>query len=156
LGTDLSIRYTFKDAFFVGGNFSYIDMRSLTRYVTGTQQESKNYKERVPAIPYMYGNGEAGLTLRDVFVKGTVLDIHYMMNYVQKFSYEWNVYQNAELDIPTQFSHDLFVSYNFGKKSEFTVSAECTNIFNARLYDNFKMQKPGRAFAIKFGYSFMK
>ena len=49
----------------------------------------------------MYGNGEAGLTLRDVFVKGTVLDIHYMMNYVQKFSYEWNVYQNAELDIPT-------------------------------------------------------
>lgn len=115
LGTDLSIRYTFKDAFFVGGNFSYIDMRSLTRYVTGTQQESKNYKERVPAIPYMYGNGEAGLTLRDVFVKGTVLDIHYMMNYVQKFSYEWNVYQNAELDIPTQFSHDLFVSYNFGK-----------------------------------------
>lgn len=104
----------------------------------------------------MYGNGEAGLTLRNVFVKGTVLDIHYMMNYVQKFSYEWNVYQNAELDIPTQFSHDLFVSYNFGKKSEFTVSAECTNIFNARLYDNFKMQKPGRAFAIKFGYSFMK
>ena len=54
----------------MGGNFSYIDMRSLTRYVTGTQQESKNYKERVPAIPYMYGNGEAGLTLRDVFVKG--------------------------------------------------------------------------------------
>ena len=63
---------------------------------------------------------------------------------------------NEGVDIPTQFSHDLFVSYNFGKKSEFTVSAECTNIFNARLYDNFKMQKPGRAFAIKFGYSFMK
>ena len=35
LGTDLSIRYTFKDAFFVGGNFSYIDMRSLTRYGDG-------------------------------------------------------------------------------------------------------------------------
>ena len=104
----------------------------------------------------MYGNGEAGLTLRNVFMKGATLDIHYMMNYIQKFSYEWNVYQNEEYDIPTQFSHDLFVSYNFGKKSEFTVSAECTNIFDARLYDNFKMQKPGRAFAVKFGYSFMK
>ena len=48
------------------------------------------------------------------------------------------------------------MSYNFGRKSEFTVSAECTNIFNARLYDNFKMQKPGRAFAVKFGYNFLK
>ena len=156
LGTDWGIRYTWKDIFFIGGNFSYIDMRSLTKYVTGTQQESKNYKERIPAIPYMYGNGEAGLTLRNVFMKGATLDIHYMMNYIQKFSYEWNVYQNEDYDIPTQFSHDLFVSYNFGKKSEFTVSAECTNIFDARLYDNFKMQKPGRAFAVKFGYSFMK
>ena len=31
------------------------------------------------AIPYMYGNGEAGLTLRDVFVKGTVLEIHCLL-----------------------------------------------------------------------------
>ena len=121
----------------------------MTRYVTGTQRESKNYKERIPAIPYMYGNAEAGITLRDVFLKGATLDIHYMMNYIRQFSYEWNTYNNPELDVPTQFSHDLFVSYNFGRKSEFTVSA-------ARLYDNFKMQKPGRAFAVKFGYNFIK
>lgn len=156
LGGDFGIRYTFADLFFIGGNFSYIDMRSMTRYVTGTHRESKNYKERIPAIPYMYGNGEAGITLRNVFLKGATLDIHYMMNYIQEFSYEWNTYNNPELDVPTQFSHDLFVSYNFGKRSEFTLSAECTNIFNARLYDNFKMQKQGRAFAIKFGYNFIK
>ena len=156
LGGDFGIRYAFADLFFIGGNFSYIDMRSMTRYVTGTQRESKNYKERIPAIPYMYGNAEAGITLRDVFLKGATLDIHYMMNYIRQFSYEWNTYNNPELDVPTQFSHDLFVSYNFGRKSEFTVSAECTNIFNARLYDNFKMQKPGRAFAVKFGYNFIK
>ena len=156
LGCDFAVRYTFGDLFFVGGNFSYIDMRSMTKYVTGTHRESKNYKERIPAIPYMYGNGEAGITLRDIFLKGSMLDIHYIMSYIQKFSYEWNTYNNPELDVPTQFSHDLFVSYNFGKKSEFTVSAECTNIFNARLYDNYKMQKPGRAFAVKFGYNFTK
>ena len=48
------------------------------------------------------------------------------------------------------------MSYNFGKKQEFTVSAECTNMADARLYDNYKMQKPGRAFAIKVGYTFSK
>ena len=131
-------------------------MRSMTKYVSDTQRESKNYKERIPAIPYMYGNGEAGVMFRDLFMKGSLLDIHYMMSYVHDFSYEWNSYNNEELNVPTQLSHDLFVSYNFGKKSEFTVSAECTNIFDARLYDNFKMQKPGRAFAVKFSYNFSK
>lgn len=155
-GGDFGIRYTFKERFFIGGNFSYIDMRSMTKYVSDTQRESKNYKERIPAIPYMYGNGEAGVMFRDLFMKGSLLDIHYMMSYVHDFSYEWNSYNNEELNVPTQLSHDLFVSYNFGKKSEFTVSAECTNIFDARLYDNFKMQKPGRAFAVKFSYNFSK
>ena len=95
--------------------------------MAGTQRESKNYKQRIPAIPYMYGNGEAGVTLRNFLRQGTTLDIHYMMNYIHAFSYEWNAYHNPELEVPTQFSHDLFVSYNFGKQSEFTVSAECTN-----------------------------
>lgn len=104
----------------------------------------------------MYGNGEAGVTLRDLFIKGSVLDIQYMVGYIHKFSYEWNTYNNPELEVPTQLSHDLFVSYNFGKKQEFTVSAECTNMADARLYDNYKMQKPGRAFAIKVGYTFSK
>ena len=156
LGGDFGVRYTYRNCFFVGGNFSYIDMRSMTRYVAGTQRESKNYKQRIPAIPYMYGNGEACVTLRNFLRQGTTLDIHYMMNYIHAFSYEWNAYHNPELEVPTQFSHVIFVSYNFGKQSEFTVSAECTNLLDARLYDNFKMQKPGRAFAIKFGYNFTK
>ena len=156
LGGDLGVRYTFRDMFFAGCNFSYIDMRSMTKYVAGTQRVSKNYKKRIPAIPYMYGNGEAGITLRDLFIKGSVLDIQYMVGYIHKFSYEWNTYNNPELEVPTQLSHDLFVSYNFGKKQEFTVSAECTNMADARLYDNYKMQKPGRAFAIKVDYTFSK
>lgn len=76
-----------------------------------------------------------------------------MMNYIRQFSYEWNTYNNPELDVPTQFSHDLFVSYNFGRKSEFTVSVECTNIFNRPPVRQLQDAKPGeRAFAVKFGY----
>ena len=156
LGGDFGIRYTFKDLFFIGGNFSYIDMRSMTKYVAGTQRISRNYKERIPAIPYMYSNGEAGFTLHNLFIKGSILNIHYMMSYIHSFSYEWNTYNNSDLIVPTQFSHDIFINYNFGKRQEFTVAAECTNLTDARLYDNFKMQKPRRAFAIKLGYNFSK
>ena len=156
LGTDFSFRYTYGDLLYLGGNISYIDMRSLTKYVTGTERLSNNYLQRVPAIPFLYGNADAGITLHDLAGKGITLDLRYMMSYIQKFSYEWNAYQNPELDVPTQFAHDFYVSCNFGKRREFTLSAECTNLFDARLYDNFRMQKPGRAFAIKFAYRFWK
>ena len=152
----MSLRYTYNGMLFVGANFSYFDMRSMMKYKTGTQSLSLNYKERIPAMPYMYGNAEAGVSLNDVVVKGTLLDIHYMMSYVHEFNYEWNTYNNSELEVPTQISHDINISYSFGRQREFTVSAECRNIFDERLYDNFKMQKPGRSFAFKVAYNFNK
>ena len=156
IGGDMSLRYTYNGMLFVGANFSYFDMRSMMKYKTGTQSLSLNYKERIPAMPYMYGNAEAGVSLNDVVVKGTLLDIHYMMSYVHEFNYEWNTYNNSELEVPTQISHDINISYSFGRQREFTVSAECRNIFDERLYDNFKMQKPGRSFAFKVAYNFNK
>lgn len=156
LGGDFGVRYTYKDCFFAGGNFSYFDMRSMTRYNVGTEVESLNYKERIPAIPYMYGNAETGFTFRNVVLKGSTLDIRYMMSYVHEFNYEWDTYNNDELKVPAQLSHDIYISYNFGKKKEFTVSAECLNLLDERLYDNYKMQKPGRSFSFKVGYNFSK
>ena len=156
IGGDFGLRYAYKGLVYAGANFSYFDMRSMMRYKPGTQTESLNYKERIPAMPYMYGNGEAGLTLRDLLMKRSVLDIHYMLSYVHEFNYEWNTYNNDKLRVPSQWSHDLVVSYTFGKKQDYMVALECMNMFDARLYDNFKMQKPGRSFAVKVAYNFNK
>ena len=154
-GADFGVRYTFRDLFFVGGNFSYIDMRNMSRYKAGTQSESTVYKDRMPNQPYMYGNADAGVSLRDIFFKGTLLDIHYMLNYIHEFDYDWESY-NGDIVIPRQVSHDIYVTYNFGKRREFTFTAECRNLLDERLYDNFRMQKPGRSFAFKIGYNFSK
>ena len=94
--------------------------------------------------------------LQEGLSQNTVLDIRYMCTYVHRFNYEWNTYHNDELEVPSQLSHDLFVNCTFGKRQEFTVAAECTNLSDERLYDNFKMQKPGRAFALKVAYRFTK
>ena len=32
----------------------------------------------------------------------------------------------------------------------YSVSLECTNLTNEKLYDNYRLQKPGRAFNVKF------
>lgn len=148
-GIDAGLRYAYRDLFFVGGNLTYIDMRNMERSVAGT-----TYKDRMPNEPWLYGNAEAGVTLRDLLLKGSVLDIHYMMNYVHDFTYDWSNYGGDV--VPTQVSHDLFLSYNFGRNNAWTLSAECHNIFDERLYDNYNLEKPGRSFALKIGYSFNK
>lgn len=47
--------------------------------------------------------------------------------------------------VPDQFAHDVTVSYGIGD-GRYTFSFECRNISDARLYDNFSLQKAGRAF----------
>lgn len=155
LGADFGLRYSFRDLIHLGGNFCYYDMRNMTRYKSGTNVESTIYRDRIPNQPYMYGNAEAGVTLRDVALKGSMLDIQYALNYIHEFYLDWPSY-NGDSTVPMQLSHDIFVSYNFGKTHNFTVSLECRNIFNEALYDNFNLQKPGRSFGIKIGYNFSK
>lgn len=152
IGFDMGCRYTFKKRFFVGANFSYFDMRNMTKFKPGTHVESTIYKDRIPNQPYMYGNADAGCTFTNIFTKNDNLDIHYMMNYIHKFYFDWPSYGGA--NIPSQFSHDLYISYTFGKKHNLCCSAECTNIFDEQLYDHYNVQKPGRAFALKLSYNF--
>ena len=47
--------------------------------------------------------------------------------------------------VPTQFSHNIAVSYSVND-GKYNVSFECQNIANEKLYDNFSLQKAGRAF----------
>lgn len=154
VGMDVETRYTYKDLFFVGGNFSYFNMRNMTRYKSGTTVESTIYKDRIPNQPWMYGNAEAGASIRNVGKKGTLLDIHYMMSYVHEFYFDWPSYNGKR--IPRQFSHDIYLSYSMEGKHAFTVGVECRNLLDEELFDNYNLQKPGRSFAVKVSYNFSK
>lgn len=51
--------------------------------------------------------------------------------------------------VPEQFSHNLSLSYTM-KNGRYNVSFECLNFTDAQLFDNFSLQKAGRAFYGKF------
>jgi hypothetical protein len=38
------------------------------------------------------------------------------------------------------------------KNGKYNISVECRNLTNETAYDNFRLQKPGRAFFTKFRY----
>lgn len=154
IGADVDLRYRFRDVFYVGGNFSWFDMRNMSRYKPGTNVESTIYKDRIPNQPYMYGNADAGVNVRNLFRKGSLLNVHYMFNYIHKFYFDWPGYNGRS--IPTQLTHDILVSCSFGGRHDFTVSLEARNILDERLFDNYNLQKPGRSFSVKLTYDFSR
>ena len=50
--------------------------------------------------------------------------------------------------VPTQFSHNLSLSYSL-RQGRYNFSIECRNLTDAKLYDNFSLQKAGRAYYAK-------
>lgn len=151
LGGDVTVRYFYKNRLSLGGNFSYQDMRDREHY-TALDAESVTYGNRVPNLPYLFGNANASYNFRNVLGRGNVLTVGYTMQYVHKFFRSWEG-EGAKLYIPQQVSYDASVSYSL-KGGRYNLSAEVRNLTDALLYDNYSLQKPGRSFAVKVRYFF--
>lgn len=147
-GFNVSLRYSWSRWLSVGGTFSNLDVRNRERYVAGgTMQESVTYGARIPNQPYMFANADVTFTWKDCIWKGNDLTITYDNSYVHSFPLYWeNVgAASSKQYVPTQFSHNLSISYSI-KNGMLNFSLECVNLTDEKLYDNFSLQKAGRAF----------
>lgn len=146
-GYNLSIRYGFADWISVGGNFTQMNVRDNVKTVTsGSNQESLTYKARIPNLPYQFANTDVTFYWRNLGKKGNMLTVTYDNLYMHSFPlYSEAVGSETEFVVPTQFSHNLTFSYGIGN-GRYNLSFECRNFTNEKLYDNFSLQKAGRAF----------
>lgn len=108
------------------------------------------YNKQVPNEPFFTVNGNVQYRLNDVFQKRSNLNLYYNAGYVAPFRTIWM--ESEWFTTPTQFAHDLGASYRF-PSGKLVASFDCKNILNAELYDNFGVQKPGRAFYFKLNYT---
>ncbi|MGY5353724.1 TonB-dependent receptor domain-containing protein [Wenyingzhuangia sp. IMCC45467] len=155
-GIEADLSYTYNHNLTVGANVSYQDLRNNTKYDEGQTIVSVAYKQRLPNQPFLYGNANAGYTFKKLWNKNDQLNIGYNMLYVYDFYLYWPGFGDPELgkyDVPSQLSHDLNFIYTYNPKLQFTL--ECRNITDNILYDNFSLQKPGRAFYGKIRYTFL-
>ena len=152
-GVDAAVHYIYKDIFTIGGNYSMQNMRNREPY-NANGALSVTFNNRVPNLPYAFGNMDASYTLKHVFGKYNKLTIGYDMRYVHRFYRSWSG-DGAKLYVPEQYSHDANLTYSiYGGR--YNISIEANNFTNSLLYDNYSLQKPGRNFAIKFRYSWSK
>lgn len=147
-GFNVSLRYSYSRWFNVGGTFNQLDARDKEKKrAEGSGQNSLVYGQRMPNQPYMYANFDVNFYWHDLFVKGNVLTVGWDSYYQHAFPLYWEKMgdSSTKIRVPEQFSHNLSVGYSI-KNGRYNVSFECRNLTDAKLYDNFSLQKAGRAF----------
>jgi len=116
-------------------------------------REYDYYNKQLPNEPYFTINGMAKYSFHNLIQKQSALNVFYNFGFVDSFHTTW--LELEDLQVTRQFIQDVGVSYLFPNK-QFVVSLDAKNIFDKQAYDNFAVQKPGRAFYIKLNYSINK
>ncbi|MGX5817643.1 TonB-dependent receptor plug domain-containing protein [Chitinophaga lutea] len=156
-GGEAEVRYSWKNMLAAGVNFTYQNIRNQRKYEPGITGVSPLYKDRIPNIPYMYGNADASLFLHDVGAKGNTLSVGYNLLYVHPFYLYWPSRGGSEDKYTTeaQLAHDANIVYAL-RNGRYNIALECRNLTDDQLFDNFSLQKPGRSFTVKLRYFFSK
>lgn len=158
IGVDAEARYYFQNKAMVGGTLTYMDLRNREklRDAQSTVQDA-TYNNRMPNTPYLFGNLDGAYYFHDLWGKGNVLSLNYTFNFVGEFYLLWESQgsRNTKATLDRQLYHDFLVTYSINNGT-YNISLEGLNLTNARLYDNFSLQKPGRSFNVKLRYYFNK
>ena len=146
-GFNLSVRYSYGRWVSAGGNFTLMNARDDMKTAAGSTAPNLSYRQRMPNLPYMFADLDATFSWHGLGGRGNVLSLTYDTQYTHSFSYYTSNIGTSNRDyiVPTQICHNLTLSYGI-RRGRYTLSLECRNLSDARLYDNFSLQKAGRAF----------
>lgn len=144
-GAELQLMYKLDEKWTFNSNVS-------RQFVLNNDTESAQYQDHLPNTPYFFGNLGVNFNINPKDEKRN-LSCYYNFNYVHEFFLAYESVANAAEKniIPEQMVQDIGVTLS-SKKNNYDLSIECTNLFNATAYDNFNIQKSGRAVYAKLRY----
>lgn len=150
-GFDLELGYEYNRKLMASFNLSLFNARYNLQYDSHGIEYSY-YGDRLRNAPYFTSNTNVEYDFGAVFQKKSKLKLNYNFAYVHKFFRNWESIGGAgKATIPTQMIHDVGATYSFpDEKLTFSVNAK--NLFDAQAFDNWALQKPGRAIYAKLTY----
>ncbi|MFD0795642.1 TonB-dependent receptor domain-containing protein [Mucilaginibacter litoreus] len=161
-GVEGEIRYSWKRLIYASVNATYQNIVDSTQFLKSSNlsgtivTKNQNYGYRLPNIPYLFGNFNLGAQIPDVGAKNNRLGINYSLNVVQNYYLTPNQLGAGNDDeIPRQIAHNVSADYSL-RNGKYNVSLECRNLTDNLLYDNFRLQKPGRSVWLKLRYFITK
>ncbi len=162
VGAEAEIRYGWNNRLFATVNATYQHITDRTEFLvsenlTGvTRTPNLNFGYRIPNMPYFFGNANLGARFEPLGNDRDVLNVNYNINFVERYYLTPNQLGLNNTDIiPRQVSHDITADMAFGQ-GKYVIAAECRNLLNSELFDNYLLQKPGRSFFLKLRYFITK
>jgi outer membrane cobalamin receptor len=149
-GLDGEIRYNWAGKLHAAVNASYDDSRDMREF-TQSGERSVTYRNRTPNRPWTYCNAELSYTFHNVFQDDDRLRLSTDYQWVHWFYLTWEAFGSASSKsrVPTQHITNASLLYSW-HSGRYNVSLECSNLLDALAFDNYMLQKPGRAFFLKF------
>lgn len=154
----------------LSGNLTYNEFR-FKGSNAGIANNDHFINARVSNMPFYFGNATASYRFKSLFHKNDGLQAYWSYTYVHQFyldfmekQYEpdgflglWGkskVYTNRVIPVQQIHSAGLVWTMDFQNFRILAISAEINNIFDAAIYNTFKMQSAGRSFSVKASYEF--
>ena len=153
-GLEGELRYNWDKLLQVAGNISWQDARNRQRYLDNGQPNAV-FNNRVPNRPWLFASGQirydAVTLVSRLLPRTSHLYIGADYQWVHWFFLSWEAYGNksTKARIPEKNIFGANITYSW-QKERYSLSLDCQNLFDATVYDNYKLQKPGRTLFAKF------
>ncbi len=108
--------------------------------------------DRIPNTPYFFANGSAEYQLPDVLKKQDNLSFFWNVRYVHGFFVGWESagLRQFKAEVPNQTVHAAGLTHRMSiAKLQTALTLEVQNLTDAKVFDLFGVQRPGRAFFLK-------
>lgn len=152
-GVEGELRYRWRSRLSAVANLSWQDARDRHRFKSDGKP-SVTYNNHVPNRPWLFASAQARYKMDGGWLpRGASLDIGADYQWVHWFFLTWEGYGSLDTKarIPTKHVVGASATYSWHHQ-RYSVSLLCDNLLDATLYDNYKLQKPGRQLALKFRF----
>ncbi|MEM1328619.1 MAG: TonB-dependent receptor [Bacteroidota bacterium] len=148
-GVEGSLNIEYKQLILFSGNVTYQNITDQNEFDEGL--ENINYQSRIPNIPYFFANARLGV--QPINTIDHRFGIFWSTNFTEAFFLNWERLGSASTKniIPRQLTHQLDLEYAF-QDGRYNLSASVFNLTDAKVFDNFSIQLPGRAVYLKLRY----
>ena len=156
-GMEGELRYNWNNRLHVMANISWQDARDDNQY-KDDGKPSVTYRNHVPNRPWLFASAEARYDLGKhvssllPFTSNFYIGIDYQ--WVHWFYLSWEAYglPATKARIPEKNLLGANITYSW-HDSRYSLSLDGQNLLDQTVYDNYKLQKPGRSLFLKFRYS---
>lgn len=139
----------------LAANATWIDSRNRSEAGTFAQFDG----DRIPNQPWLFGNVRARLDLDEVLVRWDGLSVGGDVRLQRRFFRSWESVGSPDFKqtVDDQLALDTFITYSFsfGDNGRSSLTVEVLNVTDAPLFDTAGVQRPGRAWQLRWSVEFL-